>query len=80
MTIKNLLECDVLSKVILCEYKGKGEDGKVIEEWLWTSEDFAGLKDVPSKYTAREVLEIRSGYYICEVGVATMIIILVKEA
>lgn len=80
MTIKNLLERDVLGKVALCEYKGEDEDGKAIEEWLWTSEDLAGLKDVPSEYVTREVLELRPGYYISEVGVTSMIVISVKEA
>lgn len=80
MTIKSLLECDVLGTVAVLEYKGKDKDGKVIEERLWTSEELAGLKDVPSEYTMREVLEIRPGYYIDGDKVATMIIILVKEA
>ena len=80
MTIKNLLECDVLGNVVLLEYKGKDEDGKVIEERLWTSEILAGLKDVPGEYMTREVLEIRPGCCIDVDKVAAMIIILVKEA
>ena len=61
MTIKNLLECDVLGTVALLEYKGKDEDGKVIEERLWTSEILAGLKDVPGEY---KKVKVRS-YYQC---------------
>ena len=80
MTIKNLLECDVLGTVALLEYKGKDEDGKVVEERLWTSEELAGLKNVPGEYTAWEVMEIRPGYYIDGDKVAAMIIILAKEA
>lgn len=80
MTIKNLLECDVLGNVALLEYKGEDEDGKFIEERIWTSEESAGLKGVPSEYMTREVLEIRPGYLIVGEAVVAMIFVLVKEA
>jgi hypothetical protein len=80
MTIKNLLECDVLGTVALLEYKGKDKDGKVIEERLWASEELAGLKDVPSEYMTREVAEIRPGYFVNGVSVSAIIFVLVKEA
>lgn len=80
MTIKNLLECDVLGNVALLEYKGKDEDGKIVEERIWTSEELAGLNNVPGEYMTREVAEIRPGYRIDGDKVAAMIIILVKEA
>ena len=80
MTIKNLLECDVLGNVALLEYKGKDEDGKIVEERIWTSDELAGLKDVPSEYMTREVLEIRPGYFVNGVSVSAIILVLVKEA
>lgn len=80
MTIKNLLECDVLGNVALLEYKGKDEDGKFIEEQIWMSKELAGLKAVPSEYMTREVLEIRPGYLVVGEAVGVMIFVVVKEA